>query len=159
MGRNSDITIDEIHRAQETWGTGIVTIGKIYTDGGNYLKAAREHLNTLYAFEAGPVLFKPTKASEVQFRPTTEAALSYFAGGNDTYREDQGFAIHPWVKVRFENVLTYFHGDYAVAMGNYFFSEANGNEVKVEYTFGYLKDQEGKLKINLHHSSVPFNAG
>ncbi len=42
-----------------------------------------------------------------------------FVGGNDTYREDHGFAIHPWTKVRFENVANYIHGDYAVAMGNH----------------------------------------
>jgi len=41
-------------------------------------------------------------------------------------------------------------------MGNYFFTETNGNEVKVEYTFGYFLNNEGELKINLHHSSLPF---
>ena len=25
----------------------------------------------------------------------------------------------------------------AIAMGNYFFTDLNGNEAKVEYTFGY----------------------
>lgn len=159
MGQEVSITADEVSRAQEVWGAGIVAIGKACTDGGDYVKAAEEHLDTLYGFEAGPVLFKPTKAAETQFRPTRESALSYFVGGNDAYKEDHGFAIHPWTKVRFENVETFLHGDYAVAMGNYFFTETNGNEVKVEYTFGYFKDQEGNLKINVHHSSVPFSAG
>lgn len=159
MGQNQAITADEIHKAQETWGAGIVAIGKAFTDGGDFVKAAENHLDTLYAFEKGPVLFKPTKAAETQFRPTRESALSYFVGGNDKYKEDHGFAIHPWTNVRFENTETYIHGDYAVAMGNYFFTETNGNEVKVEYSFGYLKDEAGNLKINLHHSSIPFNAG
>ncbi|MBW2183666.1 MAG: hypothetical protein JRF49_07355, partial [Deltaproteobacteria bacterium] len=52
---------------------------------------------------------------------------------------------------------TYIHGDYAVAMGNYFFTQVDGTEVKVEYTFGYIKGSDGKLKINLHHSSIPFS--
>ena len=30
-----------------------------------------------------------------------------------------------------------------------------GDEVKVEYTFGYITDSEGNLRINLHHSSMP----
>jgi len=134
-----------------------VTIGKAFTDKEDYIKAAENHLDILYAFEAGTVLFKPTKAADTQFRLTREAALSYFVGGNDKYKEDQGFANHPWEKVRFENTATYIHGDYAVAMGNYFFIQLDGIEIKVEYTFGYIKGSDGKLKINLHHSSVPFN--
>lgn len=151
------ITAEEIAEAQRIWGDGIVIIGKAYTDKGDYVKAAGNHLDTLYAFEAGTVLFKPTKAADAQFRPTREAALSYFVGGNDTYKEDHGFAIHPWTAVRFENHANYIHGDYALAMGNYFFTQLDGSEVKVEYTFGYLKSADGSLKINLHHSSIPFS--
>ena len=29
------------------------------------------------------------------------------------------------------------------------------NETKVEYTFGYIRDINGNLRINLHHSSIP----
>ena len=152
------ITAEEIAEAQKIWGDGIVTIGKAFTDKGDYTKAAENHLDTLYAFEAGTVLFKPTKAADSQFRLTREAALSYFVAGNDEYKEDHGFAIHPWTNVRFENTAHYIHGDYAVAMGNYFFTQLDGSEVKVEYTFGYMKGQNGKLKINLHHSSIPFSS-
>ena len=41
-------------------------------------------------------------------------------------------------------------------MGNYYFEDLAGNEVKVEYTFGY-KLIDGNLKIDLHHSSFPYN--
>jgi len=153
------ITAEEIAQAQQVWGDGIVAIGKVYTDGGNYSKAAEDHIDTLYAFQSGPVLFKPTKAAVVQFRLTREGALSYFVAGNDKFPEDHGFAIQPWTKVRFENAATYIHGDYAVAMGNYFFTQLDGEEVKVEYTFGYIKDENGKLRINVHHSSLPFSHG
>ena len=44
----------------------------------------------------------------------------------------------------------------ATAMGNYFFTESNGNIVKVEYTFGYFMNENNDLKINLHHSSLPY---
>ena len=151
------ITAEEIAAAQNIWGNGIVAIGKAFTDKGDFVKAAENHLDTLYAFEMGTVLFKPTKAADTQFRPTRESALSYFVGGNDSYKEDHGFAIHPWINVRFENSANYIHGDYAVAMGNYFFTQTDGTEVKVEYTFGYIKGADGILKINLHHSSVPFS--
>jgi hypothetical protein len=46
----------------------------------------------------------------------------------------------------------------AVAMGNYWFTPADGGpETKVEYTFGYVRGEDGALKIVVHHSSVPFN--
>lgn len=150
------ITAEEVAQAQQVWGEGIVAIGKAFTDKGDFVGAAEKHLDVLYNFQAGDVLFKPTKAADAQFRNDKESALSYFVGGNDKYGEDHGFAIHPWTNVRFENVGTYLHGDYAVAMGNYFFTQTDGTEVKVEYTFGYNK-VDGKLKINLHHSSLPFS--
>ena len=43
----------------------------------------------------------------------------------------------------------------AISMGNYFFTDLDGNEAKVEYTFGY-KLIDGALKIDLHHSSFPY---
>ena len=43
-------------------------------------------------------------------------------------------------------------------MGNYFFTDSEGEETKVEYTFGYILDEENKLKINVHHSSIPANS-
>ena len=41
-------------------------------------------------------------------------------------------------------------------MGNYYFTTADGSEVKVEYTFGLEQMADGDLKIVLHHSSLPF---
>ncbi|MCK5516216.1 MAG: hypothetical protein KAI39_05010 [Desulfobulbaceae bacterium] len=151
------ITAEEITQAQQTWGEGIVRIGKVFTDKGDYTKAAEEHIDTLYAFQSGDVLFKPTKAADKQFRLNREAALSYFVAGNDAFGEDHGFALQPWTNVRCENAAIFLHGDYAVAMGNYFFTTVDGDDVKVEYTFGYFKDDNGNLRINLHHSSIPFS--
>ena len=36
------------------------------------------NVETLYAYDIGKVLFKPTLAAQEQFRPTFETALSYF---------------------------------------------------------------------------------
>ena len=66
-----------------------------------------------------------------------------------------GFAIKGWTKVRFQNDNVIIHGPIALAMGNYFFTNPEGEEVKVEYSFGYTKDSEGNLRICLHHSSIP----
>jgi hypothetical protein len=116
---------------------------------------AQKTVNDLYAYGKSVVLFKPTKASEDQFRGTKEEAISYFVGG--VVPEDHGFALQPWNKVRFENTGIFIDDDSAVAMGNYFFTDANtGIEAKVEFTFGYIKDKNGKLLINVHHSSFPY---
>ena len=101
-------------------------------------------------------MIKPTLASEDEFRETSDQALSYFIGTEGT--EDHGFAIKGWTDVRFESNGIYTDSDSAMAMGNYFFKAANGKETKADYTFGYILDNAGNLKINLHHSSLPFSA-
>ena len=115
-----------------------------------------QHIKELYAYDLGDVLFKPTMASEKQFRTKFEDALSYFIGGHIS--EDNGFAIKPWSKVRFGEQNIIFGNDSATAMGNYYFTEVGTEEEsKVEYVFCYIRDTtDGKLRINVHHSSIPF---
>lgn len=150
------ITKDEVVQAQQTWGDAIVAIGAAYLGEENYKALAAEKVDQLYAYDEGTVLFKPTKAANKQFRLNKEEAVSYFVGG--IVPEDHGFAIQPWSKVRFENSGIFIDDDSALAMGNYYFTDANsGLETKVEYTFGYIKDEQGNLLINLHHSSLPYN--
>mgnify|MGYP006302710563 CR=1 FL=1 len=151
----AEITEEEVRAAQEEWAAGIVNIGTVYQAGGDYTQAARDHINTLYAYEQSEVLFKPTLASDDQFRETFDEAMSYFVGGDIT--EDGGFAIKPWSAVRFGEQQIITDGDSATAMGNYFFTPAEGGaEQKVEFTFGYMRDAEGNLRINVHHSSLPY---
>lgn len=145
------ISTAEVEAAQKGWGEGIVKIGK----AKDPKKAAIAHLDEFYAFDHGQVLFKPTLASVDQFRGTKKEALSYFIGQD--LAEDKGFALAPYTKVRWENEGIVTDGDSAMAMGNYFFTKTNGDVVKVEYSFGYVKDEDGNLKINLHHSSLPFS--
>jgi hypothetical protein len=151
------ITEQEVLDAQNAWGEGIVKIGKMFSENGDYKKAATEHINNFYNYQDGTVLFKPTMASKKQFRTDFEGALSYFVAGDENYPEDHGFAIKPWSNVRWENIGTKIIGNMAVAMGNYYFTPADGgDEVKVEYSFAYTKDKDGKLKIILHDSHLPF---
>ena len=155
---SNPITAAEVEAAQQAWGEGIVAIGQVFTEEGDFSARASEHIATHYAYgEGATILFKPTLAAEDQFRESTEEALSYFVGTEGT--EDGGFAIAPYTAVRWENNGTVISesGDMAVAMGNYFFTGTDGNETKVEYSFAYEKDENGDLKIVLHHSSLPFN--
>ena len=149
------ITRDGIEKAQQAWGEGIVAMASAHQMGSDYVGIARNHVETLYAYGMSTVLFKPTLAAVEQFRPTFEQALSYFVASNNACPEDKGFAIKGWTKVRFENTDIILDGSTALAMGNYFFTAPEGDEVKVEYTFGYVLDNAGALRINLHHSSMP----
>ncbi len=146
----------EILEAQKLWGNGLVKIGEVYREDKDFKKLAENAVGDFYGYDLGSVLFKPTKASDKQFRLTFESAVSYFVGGNPEFPEDKGFALQPWKNVRFENAGIIINDNSAFAMGNYFFTDYNNEETKVEYTFGYRKAQNGKLKIVLHHSSIPF---
>lgn len=153
--QSTNITEEEILAAQQAWADGIVAISQVYMAEGDYTARAAQHIQELYAYAQGAVLFKPTLASEDQFRETYEQALSYFVGGE--IAEDAGFAIKPWSAVRFGEQQIITDSDSAVAMGNYFFTPVGSEEeTKVEYTFGYIKDEDGNLRINVHHSSLPF---
>lgn len=147
----------EVLAAQNAWGDGIVDIGAVLLSGGDVEAAASSHIMSHYDYALGPVLFKPTLAAETPFRPDFEGALSYFIGGNEKYAEDGGFAVKPWTNVRFDNHNIVYHGNKAIAMGHYYFTTLEGNEVKVEYTLGFVK-RDGGLKIFLQDSSLPFGA-
>lgn len=158
--RDRPITPTEVTAAQQAWGAGIVTIGKAFEAGGetSAREAAQRHLDRYYGFGLGDVLFKPTLAAEDPFRTDPKQALSYFVGGDPDHAEDKGFALRPWTQVRWENVGTKIHGGMAVAMGHYYFTPADGTgEVKVEYSFAYVRDSDGRLRIILHDSSLPYD--
>lgn len=154
------ITKDTVMEAQQGWGEGIEAISRVFVEEGDFTAQATEHINTFYAYEDGmDVLFKPTLASEDQYRETFDEALSYFVGG--IVAEDTGFAIKPWSSVRWGNGegerQISVHGNVALAMGNYYFTPVDSeDEVKVEYTFAYVPDENCDLKIVAHHSSLPY---
>ena len=158
------INSQDVADAQRAWGDGIVEIGRIYTAKGDYKAEAVKVLGDLYGWGSDlDVLFKPTKAADFQFRPSAEEAMSYFIGGRHSgggYDEDGGFAINAgkgFKEVVFENHQISLNGNTAIAMGNYSFTCATTSEVaKVEYTFGYKRCGDGKVRIFLHHSSLPY---
>jgi hypothetical protein len=151
------IGIRDIKLAQQIWADRLTDIGKAFLQNSGHQSIAQKMIDELYGYQEGVVLFKPTKAMEKQFRMTSASALSYFIGENPEYPEDKGFALRPWKNVRFENAGFILKEKSAVAMGNYYFTDTNGNEVKVEYTFGYFMNKNGDIKINLHHSSLPYS--
>ena len=161
------VSEDEVLECQGKWADAITTISETYLANGDYVTVAAEAAAELYGYGHSKVLFKPTKATLHPFRPTGEDAMSYFVGAdamdNDKFKgEDAGFAINGgsgWKSVVFRNHQIKCYGDVAHAMGDYVFTDATtGDEVRVEYTFGYKRNEDGKVRIYLHHSSVPYAA-
>ena len=161
------ITEEEVLEAQKLWADSIASISSVYAEKGDYVAAAGEAAGKLYGYGKSDVLFKPTKATKNPFRPTADDAMSYFVGAdamnNNKFKgEDAGFAINGgkgWKNVVFRNHKIDLNGPTAQAMGDYVFTDAtSGDEVRVEYTFGYKRNDDGKVRIYLHHSSVPYAA-
>jgi len=150
-----DITQSDVEKAQKAWGDAVVAIGKA---GDRAPAVAEEAARTAYAFDLGPIQFKPTLASEKPFRPDMEGTLSYFVSGNAEYAEDSGFALRPWSKVRFDNHTVKMQGNIAIAMGHYYFTGPDKTETKVEYTKGYVKTPDGRVLIFLQDSSLPYQS-
>jgi len=157
------ITEAEVLQLQGSWSNAIKNISKTYLDKGDFVAAAGEAAAELYGYGHSEVLFKPTKAAKFPFRPTGNDAMSYFVGGSaveNGYDEDGGFAINGgkcWQEVVFNNHQIDLNGPVAIAMGEYNFTCAtSGEDTKVEYTFGYKRNADGKARIFLHHSSVPY---
>lgn len=59
---------------------------------------------------------------------------------------------------RFENAAVYIDGDLALTTGNVFLVNDKGQETVVDKSWAFKKDEQGQLRIVLHHSSLPYQA-
>ncbi|WP_136439411.1 phosphoribosyl-AMP cyclohydrolase [Pacificoceanicola onchidii] len=153
------ISEQDLTAARTAWGDALVAISKAYEEGG--IESARALavtvIDTAYGYNLGPVLFKPTlSGGEKTFRTTKEGCLSYFVGHDADYPQDGGFGIKGWREVRSETAASFIDGNTGIWMGWMFFTDKDGNTIKVDKTFGYSKDADGAVRIVLHHSSLPF---
>lgn len=153
-----NISEADVLSAQRAWGEALVQISQDYESGGlaKAKATAEKVLDSAYGYNLGPVLFKPTLTTTPQtFRTTRDGALAYFVGGNPAYPADTGFALKGWRSVEIRNAAIYLNGDTAMSMGNVMITDKNGKVTTVDKTWGYTRDDEGKLRIVLHHSSLP----
>ena len=153
------ITEQDITAARQAWGDALVAISKAFEEGGIDQARALAHdvLDTAYGYDLGPVLFKPTlSGGEKTFRTTKTGALSYFVGHDPDYPDDAGFGIRGWRTVTSQTAASFTDGAVAMWMGWISMTDKDGNVTKVDKSFGYKKDAAGRLKIVLHHSSLPF---
>ncbi|MCL2425138.1 MAG: hypothetical protein FWD05_02255 [Oscillospiraceae bacterium] len=154
------ITVPEIRAAQTAWGDGLVAISTAFADGEDYVTIAAGVLEDLYGYGYGPVLFKPTIASDVPFRFDWDGAASYFIGTsapNTIYEDASGFATNPWTAVSFENDWEFIiNGETAIGMGTVVITDGDGDLVTVQKSMAWFRGTDGNLRLQLHHSSVPF---
>lgn len=162
-GAQDIITYDEVNAAQQAWCDALVEIGRLHDTGGDAKAYAEMVLTEAYNYDQGKVFFKPTLAHGPQtFRTTKDGALAYFVGSDAKYPDDKGFALKPWVKARYDNVGDgnegiQIYGSTAITMGNVWVTDKDGNEVMVDKTWVFKKGKDGKLRIIVHKSSLPFN--
>lgn len=164
-GAEQLITYDEVNAAQQAWCDALVKIGKLHQEGGDYKGFAEQVLTDAYNYDRGKVFFKPTLAyGPNTFRTTKKGALAYFVGGDPEFPEDKGFALTPWVKARYDNLGSdnegiQIYGSTAITMGNVWVTGKDGKEVMVDKTWVFKKGSDGKLRIIVHKSSLPFQPG
>ncbi len=162
-GAQTIITYDEVNAAQQAWCDALVNIGKLKEEGGDYRAFAEQVLSESYNYDYGKVFFKPTLAfGDQTFRNDKKGALAYFIGGDPDYPNDTGFALTPWVKARYDNAGEnnegiQIYGSVAITMGNVWVTGKDGKEVMVDKTWVFKKGKDGKLRIIVHKSSLPFS--
>ena len=155
---NRAISEAEVLAAQKAWCTALVNISEEGKKSQAAAKALAEKvIDAAYAYQLGPVLFKPTLTSgKDTFRVTKEGALAYFVGGNSKYPTDSGFALKGWKKCEIKNVGIVITGNAAMTLGNVVITDNANKITTVDKTWGFIKDDKGALRIVLHHSSLPY---
>ncbi|MEK8180569.1 hypothetical protein WMW71_09480 [Flavobacterium buctense] len=162
-GAQTIITYDEVNAAQQAWCDALVKIGQLKEEGGDYKTFAEQVLSDAYNYDHGKVFFKPTLAyGDQTFRNDKNGALAYFIGGDPNYPNDKGFALTPWVKARYDNTGEknegiQIYGSIAITMGNVWVTDKTGKEIMVDKTWVFKKGKDGKLRIIVHKSSLPYS--
>jgi len=156
---NSLVSEAEVLAAQRAWGDALVNISTTYDQQG-YAAAkalAEQVVDAAYAYQYGQVLFKPTLASGNQtFRTTRAGAVSYFVGNDSAFPQDSGFALKHWQKVEIKNAAIFRDGSTGTSMGNVILTDKAGAVTIVDKSWTFQKGVDGKLRIVLHHSSLPY---
>lgn len=162
---DSNITLENINSAQQGWCNALLAISKKYQDGGPLAaKALAESvIDQAYAYQFGPVAFKPTYAvGESTFRYDRAGALAYFVGPDPDIKQfgpNQGFATYRhWKTCKVINNTVQLLGNTANTIGLVKLTDSNGVEGMVEKTWTFWQPKPGVVRIILHHSSAPFNA-
>ena len=156
---NQAIAEAEVTSAQQAWCKALTDISAANDTGGQAAaKALAEKvIDAAYGYQMGAVLFKPTLTVNPQtFRTTRAGALAYFVGGDSAFPKDTGFALKGWRKCEVANSAIFIAGDSATTMGKVNITGKDGKVTTVDKTWKFVKDDAGKLRIVVHHSSLEY---
>jgi hypothetical protein len=154
---NQAIGEAEVLAAQQAWCKALVDISTTGDKSGQpAAKALAEKvIDAAYGYQMGGVLFKPTLTVNPQtFRTTRAGALAYFVGGDPAFPKDTGFALKGWTQCEVANAAVFLAGDSATTMGKVNITGKDGKVTTVDKTWKFVKDDAGKLRIVVHHSSL-----
>ncbi len=157
---NQAVTESEVLAAQQAWCKALVDISTTGAKSGQpAAKALAEKvIDAAYGYQMGGVLFKPTLTVNPQtFRTTRAGALAYFVGGDPAFPKDTGFALKGWTKCEIDNAAIFIAGDSATTMGKVNITGKDNKVTTVDKTWKFVKDDAGKLRIVVHHSSLEFS--
>jgi len=155
---NQAITAADLAAAQKGWCDALIQIAQTNaTRGGAAARALAETvIDSAYGYQFGAVLFKPTLTTAPQtFRTTRAGALAYFVGGDPAFPNDSGFALNGWTACEVTDAAVFIAGNTATTMGNVTMTDGNGRVTTVDKTWQFVKDGEGRLRMVVHHSSLP----
>jgi len=153
------ITLKNVSDAQQAWCKALVDISATNAKSGPTAakKLAEQVIDSAYGYQLGTVAFKPTLSVNPQtFRTTRSGALAYFVGGDSAYPKDTGFALKDWTKCEVTDAAVLLLGNYANSMGKVKLTDKNGKVTTVDKTWGWIKDDNGHMRIVLHHSSLEY---
>lgn len=157
---NQAITLQEVLAAQQGWCKALVDISNTFEKNGQAAakELAEKVIDSAYGYQMGAVLFKPTLTVNPQtFRLTRSGALAYFVGGDPSFPKDTGFALKGWKKCEINNAAIFIAGDSATTMGKVHLTGNDGKVTTVDKTWGFVKDDAGRLRIVVHHSSLEYS--
>lgn len=155
-----------VERAVRKWCDNVVCVGRVFSENGDVDEIALKVVNQTYDYDnvddggSEPkvsVLFKPTQAfAEQTFRPTKGGALAYFVGCNPEFPYDAGFKLKPYVHVCHTELRSIELGPVALAQCKVRLTEGDGSYLWVDKSFAFKICQDGRVRIVLHHSSLPY---
>jgi hypothetical protein len=79
-------------------------------------------------------------------------------GHDAAFPDDTGFALKGWTGVEIDNAAIIISGTTGNTMGHVHITDVTGAVTTVDKSRGYRPDDEGVLRIVLHHSSLPYSA-
>jgi hypothetical protein len=155
------ITVAEVEAAQRAWGDALVAIATEHDRNGQAAakRLAERVVDSAYAtIWARSCSSRPWLPLRPPSAPTARAPSPISSAAIPVIRATTGFALKGWRSYEIKNAGILITGSSATSMGNVTVIDSKGARTTVDKTWGYVRGPDGKLRIVLHHSSLPYKA-